>query len=232
PVRGPGLSRPRGDRLERRTLVADRIAELLQREGAEFVAGFPENRLLDSASALGMRPIVTRTERVAVNIADGFARATNGERIAPCVTQYGPGVEAAFAAIAQAHGDRSPILLVPGEHDRAAQAAPNICAETAYAPVTRFAATVNDAALAPEVFRRALHAVRVVRDGPVLVAVANDVMCAETAATGWDVASSPRRLSAAMPEDVVEALRMLAEASRPVILAGQGVLYAGATDEL
>jgi thiamine pyrophosphate-dependent acetolactate synthase large subunit-like protein len=34
-----------------------------------------------------MRPIVTRTERVAVNIADGFARATNGERIAPCVTQ-------------------------------------------------------------------------------------------------------------------------------------------------
>ncbi len=63
------------------TLVADRIAQLLQREGAEFVVGFPENRLLDSASALGMRPIITRTERVAVNIADGFARATNGERI-------------------------------------------------------------------------------------------------------------------------------------------------------
>ena len=218
--------------MEPGTLVADRIAQLLQREGAEFVAGFPENRLLDSASALGIRPIVTRTERVAVNIADGFARATNGERIAPCVTQYGPGVEAAFAAVAQAHSDRSPVLLIPGEHDRGAQEPPNLRAETAYAPVTRFAATVNDAARAPEVFRRALHRLRCVRDGPVLVAVAHDVMCGPAGEAGWDVASGPRRLSAADPQDVTETLRMLAEASRPVILAGQGVLYAGATDEL
>jgi acetolactate synthase-1/2/3 large subunit len=218
--------------LERGTLVADRIAQLLQREGAEFVVGFPENRLLDSASALGIRPIVTRTERVAVNIADGFARATNGERLAPCVTQYGPGVEAAFAAVAQAHSDRSPVLLIPGEHDRAAQDPPNVRAETAYAPITRLAATVNDAARAPEVFRRALHRVRIVRDGPVVVAVANDVMGAPTGEAGWDIASGPRRLSAADPEDVAETVRMLARASRPVILAGQGVLYAGATDEL
>ena len=90
-----------------RALVADRIIELLQREGAEHVVGFPENRLLNSAALAGMRPIVARTERVAVNIADGFARATNGERILPCVTQYGPGAEAAFAAVAQAYGDRS-----------------------------------------------------------------------------------------------------------------------------
>ena len=70
---------------------------------------------------LGMRPIITRTERVAVNIADGFARATNGERFVPCVTQYGPGAEAAFAAVAQAFGDRSPILLLPSEHAVAVQ---------------------------------------------------------------------------------------------------------------
>ncbi len=102
-------------------LVSDRIAELLQREGAEFIVGFPENRLLNSASLIGMRPIITRTERVAVNIADGFARATNGERILPCVMQYGPGAEAAFGAVAQAYGDRSPILLCPSEHDVAEQ---------------------------------------------------------------------------------------------------------------
>src|SRR6476659_11001342 len=102
-------------------VVADKIAELLQREGAEHVVGFPENRLIDSAAALGMRPIITRTERVAVNIADGFARVTNGERLLPCVMQYGPGAEAAFAAVAQAFGDRSPILLLPTEHDVAVQ---------------------------------------------------------------------------------------------------------------
>ena len=76
-------------------------------------SGSPRTGCINSAAALGMRPIITRTERVAVNIADGFARATNGERLLPCVTQYGPGTEAAFGAVAQAHGDRSPILLVP-----------------------------------------------------------------------------------------------------------------------
>ena len=128
-------------------LVADRIAALLQREGAEHVVGFPENRLINSAAALGMRPIITRTERVAVNIADGFARATNGERLLPCATQYGPGTEAAFGAVAQAYGDRSPILLVPTEYAVEEQdAGPSFRSEQAYRPITRFAATVNSAA--------------------------------------------------------------------------------------
>src|SRR5713101_5601622 len=108
---------------------------MLQRESAEFVVGFPENRLLDSASKLGMRPIITRTERVAVNIADGFARATNGEGLLPCVTQYGPGAESAFGAVAQAYGDRSPMLLCPSEHAVADQdSAPNFRVEQAYRP--------------------------------------------------------------------------------------------------
>src|SRR5947207_2165150 len=58
-------------------LVADAIAGCLQRQGVEQVVGFPENRLLNSAAVLGMRPVITRTERVAVNVADGFARASD-----------------------------------------------------------------------------------------------------------------------------------------------------------
>src|SRR3954464_5308129 len=113
-------------------VVADKIAELLQREGAEHVVGFPENRLIDSAAALGMRPIITRTERVAVNIADGFARGTNGEGLLPCGAQYRPGAEAAFGAVAQAYGDRSPVLLVPTEYAVAEQdAGPSFRSEDA-----------------------------------------------------------------------------------------------------
>src|SRR5947209_17350839 len=120
------------------------------------MVGFPENRLLNSASALGMRPIITRTERVAVNIADGFARVTNGERFVPCVMQYGPGAEAAHAAVAQAFGDRSPILLIPGEHAGPAQVhAPTVGAAEAYRSITTWAASVNAATQAPGVLRRA-----------------------------------------------------------------------------
>ena len=215
-------------------LVADRIVRLLQREGAEAIVGFPENRLFNSAALVGMRPIITRTERVAVNIADGFARATNGERFVPCAMQYGPGSEAAFAAVAQAFGDRSPILLLPGEHDVAVQSSsgPELRSELAYAPITRFAATVNEATRGPEIFRRALGALRGPRNGPVLVAVANDVLNGPAGEADWDVKASQPRLTQASSDDVDETARALLAAAHPVILAGQGVLYAGATAEL
>jgi acetolactate synthase-1/2/3 large subunit len=214
-------------------LVADRIAQLLQREGVEHLVGFPENRLIDAAARLGMRPLITRTERVAVNIADGFARATNGERLLPCVTQYGPGAEAAFGAVAQAFGDRSPILLLPTEYSTAEQeASPAFRIEQAYRPITRFAATVNHADAAPRTMRRALTALRTGRGGPVLVAVANDVMNGEAGAEGWDATSAAPRLSKAAPDDVQRAALALVEATSPVILAGQGVLWSSATDEL
>ena len=213
-------------------LVADRIIELLGREGAEHIVGFPENRLLNSAAAAGMRPIITRTERVAVNIADGFARATNGERLLPCVSQYGPGAEAAFAAVAQAYGDRSPILLLPSEHAVPAQEDPQVRSELSYRPITRFLATLNDAARGPEVFRRALNAVRGERNGPVLVAIANDVLNGPAGAADWNVPTRLPRLSQADRADVEQTAQALLAAEHPVIVAGQGVLYAGATAEL
>jgi thiamine pyrophosphate-dependent acetolactate synthase large subunit-like protein len=214
-------------------LVADRIAELLEREGAEFIVGFPENRLLNSAALRGIRPIVTRTERVAVNIADGFARATDGERLLPCVTQYGPGAESAFGAVAQAFGDRSPILLLPGEHAVDAQdSEPNFRIEHAYKHVTRWSATLNDAVRGPEVFRRAFNALRGVRNGPVLVAIANDVLNGDAGDADWGVRTSLPRLAQAAPQDIAETARRLLAASNPVIVAGQGVLYARASTEL
>jgi thiamine pyrophosphate-dependent acetolactate synthase large subunit-like protein len=213
-------------------LVADRIIELLQREGAEHIVGFPENRLIDAAARAGVRPIITRSERAAVNIADGFARATNGERILPCVTQYGPGAEAAFAAVAQAYGDRSPILMLPSEHAVAAQEDPQVRSEQAYRPITRFAATLNAAGRGPEIFRRALNALRGARNGPVLVATANDVLNGEAGDADWNIPTALPRLSLAHPDDVATTVAALLAAERPVILAGQGVLYAGATAEL
>jgi acetolactate synthase I/II/III large subunit len=216
------------------TLVSDKIAGLLQRQGAEFIVGFPENRLFNSASALGMRPIITRTERVAVNIADGYARITGGERFIPCVMQYGPGAEAAHAAVSQAFGDRSPILLIPGEHARAAQVhSPTTGAAEAYRAITAWSATVNEPEQGPGIFRRALQAVLGARRGPVLVAVANDVLYAPASDDRpWELGYPGARRSQADPADVEETSSIIAAASSPVIVAGQGVLYAQATDEL
>jgi len=216
-----------------RMLVADRIVELLQREGAEHVVGFPENRLIDAAAGAGMRPLITRTERVAVNIADGFARATNGRGLLPCVTQYGPGAEAAFGAVAQAFGDRSPILVLPTEHGVPEQETHGLFeAERSYREITRFAATVNRPEAAPIALGRALRALRTGCDGPVMVAVANDVMNGEAGEADWSLPRMGPTRSQADPADVRRAAEAILGARRPVILAGQGVLYAEATDQL
>ncbi len=170
-----------------------------------------------------------------MNIADGFARVTNGERFVPCVMQYGPGAEAAHAAVSQAFGDRSPILLIPGEHARSEQLhAPTVGAAEAYRSITAWSGTVNEPGQGPAVFRRALQALLGVRRGPVLAAVANDVLYApaQDDPAAWEISYPGPRRSQADPVDVEETAAILGTARSPVILAGQGVLYANATDEL
>jgi len=81
--------------------VMDVVGEALKREGVGFITGFPFNQVFDSAATLGIRPIMARTERVAVNIADGFSRMSAGRAFGVTGVQYGPGAEASFGAIAR-----------------------------------------------------------------------------------------------------------------------------------
>src|SRR6185295_9847810 len=109
---------------------------------------------------------------------------------------------------------------------------PNFRIEGAYRPITRWAGTLNDPARGPETFRRALNALRGVRNGPVLVALATDVLNGPPGDADWSLGATEAHRSQAAPEDVEKTARMLAGATSPVILAGQGVLYGGATAEL
>jgi acetolactate synthase-1/2/3 large subunit len=215
-------------------LFADRVAAVLAAEGVEFLVGYPENRLLNAAALAGIRPIIARTERVAVNIADGFARVTGGRRLCACAVQHGPGAEAAFAAVAQAHGDRTPLLILPSAYASGEQHVdPNFDAKATYERVSGWAVTLNDARFAPDVFRRAFSLLRgSPSSGPVLVAIADDLLWGAAPEEIGDYLPAARRPSAASPRDVAEIAEIIAAAERPVILAGAGVLYAEASDEL
>jgi len=217
-----------------RRLFADRVAAVLAAEGVEFLVGFPENRLLNAAALAGIRPIVTRTERVAVNIADGFARVTGARRLCVCAVQHGPGIEAAFAAVAQAYGDRTPLLLLPGAHDRLDQHVErNFDAIASYERITGWATTLNDPRAAHEVLRRAFGLLRGrPAVGPVLVAIPNDVLWAQAPSEIAPYEPVAPLRSQAAPRDVARTAEILSGAERPVILAGAGVLYAEAWDEL
>ena len=91
---------------------------------------------------------------------------------------------------------------------------------------------VNSAARIPEMMRRAFSHLRTGRPGPVLLEVPGDVAAEEVDEAALDSPAVAAVRSAGDPHDVAEAARALISAKRPVIHAGQGILYAEATDDL
>ena len=80
--------------------TADAIVEILKREGTTTLFCFPTTPIIENAVAAGIRPVICRQERVGVDMADGYARVTNGKPPGVFAMQYGPGSENAFAGIA------------------------------------------------------------------------------------------------------------------------------------
>src|SRR3954447_4613468 len=160
--------------------VMDAITEILKREGITTMFCFPTTPIIEAAVAAGMRPVICRQERVGVHMADGFARVSNGKPPAVFAMQYGPGAENAFAGIASAYSDSTPILLLPLGHPReTAQMFPLFNSTRTYASVTKHVEPV----LLPEhtvpAMRRAFNALKNGRSGPVMVEVPADVMTAD-----------------------------------------------------
>ena len=79
------------------------VGHCLKREGVKFLTGFPYNQVIDACADLDIRPIIARSERVAINIADGYSRMSANQEFGVSAVQYGPGVENSFGAIAQAY---------------------------------------------------------------------------------------------------------------------------------
>ena len=212
--------------------VVDAICEILKREGVEFLSCYPTNTLIEAAAAADIRPIICRQERVGVGIADGFTRITNGKRIGVFTMQAGPGAENAFSGITTAYSDSVPILLLPVGHARStSQLFRFFRSVQAYAPVTKWTEEVTLANELPEILRRAFSLLKMGRLAPVLVEIPADVATEEFGAA-LNYAPVKTTVSGANARDIAEAAKALTQAKSPVIVAGQGVLYAEASDEL
>ena len=74
-------------------ITAAAIANILKTEGTRYLFSFPVNPLIEECAKIDVRPIVTRTERTLVNMADGYSRASNGQLLGVAAVQNGPGSE-------------------------------------------------------------------------------------------------------------------------------------------
>jgi acetolactate synthase-1/2/3 large subunit len=211
--------------------VAEAVARILKAEGVEHLVCYPRQALIDFCAEAGIRPIVCRQERVGVGIADGISRSTYGRRTGVFSMQGGPGVENTFPGAAQVFGDNVPVLLIPGDRVGRSFTPPSFDPVQSFRPVTKWAAEINEPGRVLELMRRAFHSLRTGKPGPVLVELPSKVGNSDL--EGELDYSPPRALRAAPdPVDVRVIAETLLESKRPVVHAGQGVLYAGATKEL
>jgi thiamine pyrophosphate-dependent acetolactate synthase large subunit-like protein len=232
-TRGEAFARSRSRTREGSPLDVKRaIAKILKKEGTEFLIGYPVNNVIEASAEEDIRTIIVRQERTGIHMADAVSRMTSGERIGVFTMQHGPGTENSFGGVAQAFGDSSPIVVLPGGYPReVAGVPPHFSSALNYRHVTKSAELLLDPSHVTDVMRRAFSNVRNGRPRPVLVELPVDLLPQEVD-DPVDYRPAVRYRSAPDPAAAAEVARTLVEAENPVLYAGQGVHYAKAWSQL
>ena len=216
------------------------ILEALKREGVEVIFGYPGGQIMPLYDALydfDIKHILARHEQGAGHAADGYARASG--KVGVCFATSGPGATNLVTPIANAYMDSVPMVAITGQVKRAAigldsfQEA-DITGITL--PVVKHSYLVTSPEDLPRIIHEAFHIAATGRPGPVLIDIPVDVTMEDMdydpqAAVKLDLPGY-RPTIKGHPKQVREAARVIAEAERPLIYAGGGIISANASEEL
>ncbi len=221
-----------------RMRAADAAVKILELEGATQAFGLPGAAINPFYSAMrdhgGIKHVLARHVEGASHMAEGYTRAKAGN-IGICIGTSGPAGTDMITGLYSAMADSIPILAITGQapvarlHKEDFQAV-DIAAIAA--PVTKMAMTVLEPAQVPGAFAQAFHLMRSGRPGPVLIDLPIDVQLAEIDFDPDTYQPLPAYKPAATRAQAEKAFDMLAEAQRPLIVAGGGIINADAADLL
>jgi len=225
------------------------VVETLVREGVPYVAGIPGHGTLGLSDALigqdRLQVLQVRHEQAAVHLADGYYRVA-GVPLA-VFTSIGPGAMNTVIGVASCYVDSIPVLVLTG-NSHTHMAGRGVLQEierqhdanslAVFAPIAKRIWRPTSVERLPRILQRAFAEMLTGRRGPVVVDLPMDVQCDGVEVEAGLVSSAApatyRPGGAVLPDPdlVAQAGRLLAEARRPVLVAGGGVIAAGAWDEL
>ena len=223
-------------------IAAYQLVEYLERLGVEVVFGLTGHTIIAMLDALGhsrVRYITTRHEQVAAHAADGYARASGKPGV--LMTHLGPGLTNAATGVANAALDSIPMVVIAGDvpsyyFGRHPHQEVNLHLDgdqyEIYRPFCKRVYRVDRAQDLPRIVERAFHLAQTGRPGPVLVDIPMDIFSADLPLGAFSQTPTPVTRPTIDPATAEHIARALAEAERPVIYAGGGVLGARATAEL
>ncbi|MCM3783342.1 biosynthetic-type acetolactate synthase large subunit [Neobacillus mesonae] len=219
---------------------SDILLRSLLLEGVECVFGYPGGAVLYIYDAMygfeDFKHLLTRHEQGAIHAADGYARASG--KVGVCIATSGPGATNLVTGIATAYMDSVPLVVITGNvvsgliGTDAFQEA-DITGITM--PITKHSYLVRSVEDLPRVIHEAFHIANTGRKGPVLIDIPKDVSANKTL---FVPQTEPVNMRAYNPTVIPNKLQLdklhqaIKEAERPVILAGGGIVYAGAHEAL
>jgi acetolactate synthase-1/2/3 large subunit len=215
--------------------ASDLFVECLEAEGVKYVFGIPGEETLDlneSLEASSIEFVAVRHEQGGAYMADMYGRLTRSAGV--CLGTLGPGATNLVTGVADALLDRSPMVALTGQADLERmhkESHQYLDIVDMLRPVTKFNARLNSARVIPEVVRKAFKIAQAQKPGPTHIELPEDVMAAEVDAEPLPVRLTRRRPEPS-PEELRTALKLIGDAKRPVVLAGNGVQRTGAAPAL
>lgn len=218
---------------------AQALLESLRHEGVEVIFGFPGGQVIPIYDALYdckfIRHILVRHEQGAAHAADGYARATG--KVGVCLATSGPGATNLVTGIATAYMDSIPMVAITGQVRTTALGKDSfqeadITGVTL--PITKHNFLVKDGKDIAQVVAEAFHIASTGRPGPVLIDIPMDVSLGQVdykPVTNVDIPSY-KPTTAGHPVQIKKAAQAIAEAERPVLYVGGGVISSGASAEV
>jgi acetolactate synthase-1/2/3 large subunit len=206
------------------------LCQSLIEEGVEVIFGYPGGVVLPLYDVLPQYPqlrhILVRHEQGAAHAADGYARVTG--KVGVCLATSGPGATNLVTGVANAFLDSSPMVAITGQvarHLIGKDAFQEIDITGITLPMTKHNYLVLDAGLLARTVKEAFHLARTGRPGPILIDIPKDVF-EEKVEFHY-----PSQVDLPGYRPTVKG-KLLAEAERPLIIAGRGIIISGACEEL
>ncbi|MFY9265261.1 MAG: biosynthetic-type acetolactate synthase large subunit [Solirubrobacterales bacterium] len=218
--------------------AVESIMECLKREGVEVIFGLPGGANLPTYDAIydaGIRHILVRHEAGGGHAAEGYAKATG--KVGVCLATSGPGATNLVTPIADAMMDSVPTVFITGQvrtdllgTDGFQEA--DITGITM--PIVKHSVMIRDARDIPEAIHEAFHVAGTGRPGPVLVDIPQDLSRADIDYRPIETVDLPgyQPTTTGNAKQIRLAAKALANAKRPILYVGGGVVNGNASEEL
>lgn len=214
---------------------AQAVVECIKLEGIQHVFCVPGESFLEVMDAIydadQIELISARHEGGAAFMAEAYAKATGKPGVA--MATRGVGGANLSIGIHTAYQDSTPMVVFLGQVDRnyrGREGFQEVELDQFFAHICKWAVEIDDAKRVPEIVQKAFRIAKTGRPGPVVVSLPADMLSQKEMMEFGPVSAKPRPRPSA--QEVQECLRLLSKASRPLILAGGGVLAANAEDNL